>query len=117
MLKITELKIALSAAEAALNEAIKADPGLNSAESRAIEAAYDAAVSAEADEFYKARDLKKKFEERGDTTTGAGECNARDTHGGHADSEYSTEFWQCAIDSVQLMLDCEPSTVLEKDVK
>lgn len=117
MLKITELKAKLAAANAEFDAAVKADKTWNSPRTLKAEADYLNAEAAEAAEYYKAQELKKVFYERGDTTTGAGECNARDTFGGHADSELSTEYWQCAIDSVQFMLDCEPSTVLEKDVK
>lgn len=117
MLKITELKAAFKAACSELTAANMVDRTGSAPRTVAALVVYDATNAAMSAEYDAAQDLKKKFYERGDTTTGAGITNAGDTFGGHHDSEFSTEYWKCAIDSVQFMLDCEPSTVLEKDVK
>lgn len=115
-LKITKLKAATCAAYAELTAANNVDRTGNAPRTNAALRACDAAEAAEDVERRKANALKAKFHKRGDTTCGSGLCNAGDTFGGHIDSEYSTEYWQCAIDSVQMMIDCAGAK-LEKDVK
>lgn len=104
-LKLAVLKAACDAAEAApfTNESLDAD----------LEACH-AADLAHSNELRAAHALQEKFfAEFNDAERDSGVCNARDTAGDyglyakHGDIvERSTEFWQCAIDSAQLMRDC-----------
>ncbi|MEM8519519.1 hypothetical protein [Janthinobacterium sp. CAN_S7] len=103
-LKLAELKAARTAAEAAPfnDETLESDM-------EAIRTA-DSAYFVELDA---ARALEAKFyAEYNDSEQGHGICNARDTaadygmYSKHGELvEQATEFWQCAIDSAQLIRD------------
>lgn len=94
MLKITELKNARIAADDADSD----DYETWSAASRAANAAEDAERSA-------AMALKAKYEAMPETDSASGITNARDTFGGHVDSEISVEFWDCALRTLEMMRD------------
>ena len=101
MLKITELHKAMNDAE------VVADAALGTVKSSVAEQTlYNARVAYYA-EFDAARSLKAQYEAMGDED-GAGVVNAGDTF----DKEYgddrfiSTEYWNCAIGTVQVMRDC-----------
>ena len=98
MLKITELRNAMNAAEASAEAAeFYGD----------AERVYLKAHKSYYAELDAGRALKAQYEAMGDEC-GSGICNAGDTYGPeYGDIRFSsTEFWQCAIDTVQMMYDC-----------
>lgn len=105
MLKITELRNAMLAAEQAFDAALEADAPR--ATERKLEKAMAAAQSAYHKELDDARTLQTVYESMGDEN-GSGAANAgdtfdRDTYGD--DRHKSTEYWRCAIDSVNVARD------------
>jgi hypothetical protein len=104
MLKIAQLRNVLHAAEQAYEDAIVGDAP--AAEVRKLEKAMRIAHDVYAAEQAHAAELKAKYEAMGDDR-GVGECNAGDTLvPEYGDACFrSSEYWQLAIDSYQLMLD------------
>lgn len=100
MLKIAELKL--------LAEAAEAEPFTDATE-KAVFAASDAAWVAYWKEGDEALALKARYEAMGDED-GEGEVNAGDTFGPeHGDIRFkSTEFWNCAIGTVEMGLTRTP---------
>lgn len=96
MLKIAELK---AVAEAVDNEVITGENlEDNISRSHAAWDAYDA-------ERAKAMALKAEYEALGDAE-GQGICNAGDTFGDGSDIVFiSSEYWKCAVDTVQMLRD------------
>ncbi len=97
MLKIAELKAAAQVIE---NEEINSDNlEDNIARCHTAWAAYYV-------EYNKAMALKAEYEAMNDED-GNGICNAGDTFCNGSDIVYiSVEYWRCAIDTVQMLRDC-----------
>lgn len=105
MLKITELRIAMEAAEQALDAAYFAD------QSRAAIAKAEKSAAAARAAYYAELDAANKLEAQYEAMPdddANGSTNAGDTfdHATYGDDRFkSTEYWRCAIDSAQMMND------------
>lgn len=105
MLKITELRIAMEAAEEATTAAYVADAP--HAELVKLEKAERAARAAYCTELDAANKLEAQYNAMDDEDAN-GSANAGDTfsHATYGDDRFkSTEYWRCAIDSAQMMND------------
>jgi len=105
MLRFIELRNTMEAAEQAFDTAL--DANAPQATIRKLEKAAAAAQNAYAKELNEGRRLKAQYDAIGDED-GTGVVNAGDTYdlAIYGDARFSsTEYWQCAIDSYQLMLD------------
>jgi hypothetical protein len=103
MLKITELRNAMHAAEQASDAAMSAEAPR--ATLRKLEKAMHAAQSAYYKELDEASKLRAQYyampDDGGRGFANAGDTFDRATHGN--DRHISTEFWRCAIVTVQMM--------------